>query len=270
MKNVSCQNCGEALLGNYCHHCGEKKILSGDYSFLRMITDGFEALTNMDSKFFKTFAPLLFRPGHLTNEHIKGRRKPYMKPFQLYLICNLIFFIFLTDSDIFRAPAKWFFQTSDVKEKAMIKAERNEMTYNEFSLLYDSKSSAMAKGLIIILIPLMGLLSYFLNYNRTFEYGKHVILVIHLLAFILLFCVALMFTLQFFRFLFPELEMGKLALQIPLISAIFYYLFFSIRAVFSKTLITSILKSTILTFLIVVLILTYRHYVSLMSFHLIA
>lgn len=270
METVSCQNCGEPLLGKYCYVCGEKITRANDYSFLRMMTDVFEALTNLDAKFFKTFTSLLFRPGHLTNEHIKGRRQPYMKPFQLFLISNLIFFIFLTDSDIFRAPAKWFFQSPAVKEKAIIKAEMNEMTFNEFSLLYDSKSSSMAKGLIIIIIPLIGFISYVLLYKSKFEYGKHVILAIHQLAFVLLFCVALMFFLQFLRFLFPELKMGKLALQIPLISAIFYYSFFSIRALFSKTLLVSMIKSSAITFLIVVLILTYRHYISMLSFYLIA
>jgi hypothetical protein len=43
---------------------------------------------------FRTMKPLLFNPGFLTNEYIRGRRQSYVPPVRLFLFFSFIFFLF--------------------------------------------------------------------------------------------------------------------------------------------------------------------------------
>ena len=52
-----------------------------------------EVITHADSRFWRTFFPLLFRPGNLTQQFVKGRRASYLPPFRLYLVLSVVFFL---------------------------------------------------------------------------------------------------------------------------------------------------------------------------------
>jgi hypothetical protein len=43
----------------------------------------------------RTVGALLFRPGHLTSEYVKGRIARYVPPFRLYLVSSVLFFVLL-------------------------------------------------------------------------------------------------------------------------------------------------------------------------------
>src|SRR5438067_10513117 len=82
----SCPNCGEALVGDYCHRCGEKHLEGRDLSVRHFLHEAAQELTSVEhSKLFHTLLALLVRPGLLTNEWIAGRRKRYLKPLNLCL-----------------------------------------------------------------------------------------------------------------------------------------------------------------------------------------
>ncbi|MCB9249683.1 MAG: DUF3667 domain-containing protein [Ignavibacteriales bacterium] len=52
-----------------------------------------EGFFNFDSKFFRSLKFLITKPGFLTNEFLNGRRVKYIKPFQLFIILNLLMLI---------------------------------------------------------------------------------------------------------------------------------------------------------------------------------
>ena len=64
-------------------------------SFRHLIGDSFLDYFHFDSKFFRTILPLLFNPGWLTLEYMKGRRKSYVEPFKLFLVISVIYFLLL-------------------------------------------------------------------------------------------------------------------------------------------------------------------------------
>lgn len=61
--------------------------------FLREVA---EVLTHADSRLWRTFAPLLFRPGFLTQQFLQGRRASYLPPFRLYIVVSLLFFLVIS------------------------------------------------------------------------------------------------------------------------------------------------------------------------------
>ncbi|WP_425106184.1 DUF3667 domain-containing protein [Ancylobacter sp.] len=88
-----CANCHEPLGGRFCARCGEKLVGPADHTLRRFLEHLFEAFTHADGKVFLTLRCLLTRPGRLTADYLRGKRKPYIPPLQLFLIANLIFFL---------------------------------------------------------------------------------------------------------------------------------------------------------------------------------
>jgi hypothetical protein len=88
---VACANCGTALMGEYCHACGQKRIAEDWQSvprFLRQFTD---ELVRLDFKTVRTVAAL-FNPGKLPAEFLAGRRREYLGPLKVYFVCAALFF----------------------------------------------------------------------------------------------------------------------------------------------------------------------------------
>jgi hypothetical protein len=86
-----CPNCGAHVSGNFCHECGQETVLHppSTREFVHEFIGHYVAL---EGRLWKSLGLLLFRPGRLTLEYIKGRRVRYVQPLRLYLTFSLIFF----------------------------------------------------------------------------------------------------------------------------------------------------------------------------------
>jgi hypothetical protein len=86
-----CPNCSASVSGNFCHQCGQETVLHppSTREFMHEFVGHYVAL---EGKLWKSLGLLLFRPGRLTLEYIKGRRVRYVQPLRLYLTFSLIFF----------------------------------------------------------------------------------------------------------------------------------------------------------------------------------
>ena len=91
-KEKDCLNCGTIVQGKYCHVCGQENIVPKE-SFGSLVLHFFSDITHFDSKFLDTLRYLLFRPGFLSKEHLKGRRSRYLNPIRMYLFTSAIFFL---------------------------------------------------------------------------------------------------------------------------------------------------------------------------------
>jgi len=101
-KGLECLNCGQPLSGsdNFCSHCGQKNSTK-KLSFGVFISNVFSGFFSYDSRFWRTFIPLLTKPGKVSKEFIKGKRVKFVNPFQLYLNVSIMFFIILGISNRF-------------------------------------------------------------------------------------------------------------------------------------------------------------------------
>lgn len=188
-KTINCKNCNSKFEGNFCNNCGEKVIKGGDFAFLKIVSQALDSITHLDSKLFKTVKLLLFYPGKLSKLYAEGIRIPFMKPFQIFIILNFIFFFLFSNDDIFRIPSYYFFQENydGLKTLEKVRNISNEtgLSETEIALLYDNKSSNLAKGLIVFLIPIIALIGKLFNGKQKMEFGKHLIFSVHFFTFIL-------------------------------------------------------------------------------------
>lgn len=118
-----CGNCHQPVEGRFCRNCGQE-----DRTYLLSLTelvgDFFGELTNFDSRFFRSMKPLLFRPGWLTLEYMRGRRQHYFPPIRMYIIVSLLFFFvtaLLADNELknakFESDAAVTFDLDDTDDR---------------------------------------------------------------------------------------------------------------------------------------------------------
>ncbi len=93
-RGTQCLNCEHSLdkSDQYCPNCGQvnstKKL-----SFSDFFNEFFAGLFAYDSRIRRTFNTLLFHPGKISRDYIKGKRMRYANPFRFYLSASIIFFI---------------------------------------------------------------------------------------------------------------------------------------------------------------------------------
>ncbi len=101
--NHFCQNCGNILRGadKFCSECGQKRLEKEDFLVRKFLAKSFGDFFHFESKFTHSLIPLLFKPGYLTLEFMKGRRQRYFQPFKMFLFISVFYFI-LTGLDLGR------------------------------------------------------------------------------------------------------------------------------------------------------------------------
>ena len=103
-KENDCLNCGTLVQGRYCHKCGQENTVPKE-TFWHMVTHFFYDITHFDSKFFETMKDLVFKPGFLSREYMKGKRASYLHPVKMYVFTSAVFFllffgIFASDANV--------------------------------------------------------------------------------------------------------------------------------------------------------------------------
>ncbi|HMC00611.1 MAG TPA: DUF3667 domain-containing protein, partial [Flavobacteriaceae bacterium] len=87
-----CKNCEKKHDESfeYCPHCGQKAKdeLTIGILFYNTISNYF----SFDARFFKSFIPLMFKPGILAKRFVQGKRLLYLHPAQMYLFISVVFF----------------------------------------------------------------------------------------------------------------------------------------------------------------------------------
>jgi hypothetical protein len=97
-ESSRCPNCGEERSGQFCGHCGQKDqpLRQSTVFFLRQALNEYFGI---DGRLWRTLRPLLFLPGRLTAEHLRGRRRRYLAPLRIYLTVSVLFFFLLSVLD---------------------------------------------------------------------------------------------------------------------------------------------------------------------------
>lgn len=89
---MKCKNCRNTINDEfkYCPGCGQRNFdkLTFGVLFNNIISNYF----SVDARFFRSFSPLLFKPGHLATCFVEGKRLKYIHPVQFYVFASVMFF----------------------------------------------------------------------------------------------------------------------------------------------------------------------------------
>ena len=191
MSEWTCPTCRSTRLTPFCAQCGERPIRPVDYSLKALLARLVHVLTSVDGRLLRTLNRLLGQPGALTVAYVRGPRKPYVAPFQLFVFANVVFFAVqsLAITNIFGATLDSHLHHQDWSSVAQsLVAQRldaKHLSLEAFAPLFDHAAALHAKSLIILMAATFALALplAFLGGSNTFM--AHVVFSLHLYAFLL-------------------------------------------------------------------------------------
>lgn len=263
----TCPTCNVLVMTPFCARCGEEPLAPRDLTLKGLGEKLLHAFTSIDARAARSAWRLLRDPGALSLIWTKGVRKPYVAPFQLFLIANVIFFAlqWLTGEAVFSSSLDSHLHHQDWSELARSLLERRlEETHTrleDYAPVFDRAVVLNAKSLIVLMtIPFALLLPLvFLRERRPFM--AHVVFSLHLYTFLLLlFCVALLVA-KFSALL------GFGGLEVPLVdnvlsfvnlAACALYLYVAIGPVYSAAGTMRALQAIVLAVAVAAIVLGYR------------
>lgn len=86
----TCANCGAALIGHYCHECGQQAHLHNKLGHL--LHEFVEGIAHFDGRLWRTLPLLAWRPGRLSRDWIEGKRARYVAPLHIFLFALFLMF----------------------------------------------------------------------------------------------------------------------------------------------------------------------------------
>lgn len=93
-RSTECLNCGHPLelTDRYCSYCSQMNTTK-NLSLKDFFAEFIGSVFTYDSRLRYTVKDLLFKPGTITRNYVKGRRLKYANPFRFFLSVSIIYFI---------------------------------------------------------------------------------------------------------------------------------------------------------------------------------
>ncbi len=163
-----------------------------DYSLRRYLAEGVEVLTSADSRLVSSFRALLLRPGELTRAYFSADRDRYLRPLQLFLLCNVLYFFVqpLARITTLTSPlaVHMYQQPYGRWVRGVVDAEvaRRGIGLDEYRALFDATIQSQAKTLVIVMVPLFALLLMVVHAGRRRFFVEHLVFATHFMAFFVL------------------------------------------------------------------------------------
>jgi thiamine biosynthesis protein ThiS len=184
-----CPTCGAYVNRLFCPDCGEKKFEKSDLSLHHFFHHALGEFFHFDSKIFISFRLLFTRPGFLTAEYLRGCRKPYLHPLQLFFIANLIYFMLqpytgwsgLRTTLNVQTQAMPYSNMASQMVAARVAAKGTTM--EAFTHSFDHVIDIEARSLVVLMVLLYTLLLAVLEWRKRTYIGQHLVFCLHFTAF---------------------------------------------------------------------------------------
>jgi thiamine biosynthesis protein ThiS len=187
-----CPTCGTLVTGKFCPDCGEKKSSSTDLSIHHFFTHALGEFFHFDSKIFRSFRFLFTRPGFLTSEYLRGCRKPYLHPFQLFFIANLIYFLLQPHMGwsglrtTLTLQTKYMSYSNLASRMVSQRIAAKGISLEAFSHSFDHMVDVQARSLVLVIVLIYAAVLAILQWRKKAFFGQHLVFCLHFTAFWLL------------------------------------------------------------------------------------
>jgi hypothetical protein len=191
VSEAHCAGCGAAVTGRYCTDCGEHTE-PHDYSMKHFVEEVLETTAHVDGRVFASFRSLLTRPGQLATDFLAGRRKTQMGPVQMFVVCNVLYFLFLPLALQLPFTSTLRMQTENRPWRVMAKgmvdakvADRHE-EIEAYAAHFDEAAHLQGHSLVMLMVPLFAIGVWALHPRARRCYGEHLVFSFYAMGFLLL------------------------------------------------------------------------------------
>jgi len=191
-STANCPSCGQSSTGRFCPACGEEKRRNKNYSLVGHLGEAFKVVTNIESGFLRSFRALITKPGLLTAEYFAGRRKLYLKPLQLFLFCNIIFFFVQSYTRFNTLSTPLYVHTHQLPYSGYVREKVNRVitargtTFKDYQVRFDATIENQSKTMVVLMIPMFALLLQVFYWRAGRYFVEHLVFSIHFYSFFLL------------------------------------------------------------------------------------
>lgn len=240
----TCPACNVLIATPFCPQCGEEPVAPADLTLRGLAAKLLHALTSIDARAVRSARMLLRHPGALTVAWTDGIRKPFVAPFQLFLIANVLFFTvqWVTGENVFSSTLESHIHQQDWSDLAQAflsrRLEATHLTMSQYQPTFDRAVVLNAKSFILLMALVFALLVplAFLGEHRPFM--THVVFSLHLYTFLLLlFCIALILARLSALLGWGGLDTPRVdnVLSVANLAACSIYLYVAIQSVYGAT-----------------------------------
>jgi hypothetical protein len=188
--DIKCKNCDTALVGEYCHRCGQEVRDADSLSFKKMVLYTIHELFDYDSKIINTVKKLFLKPGFLTNEYLDGKTTKYLNPIRLYLTVSVIYFVFfsffpkdsITNLNPFIDNDPSGYVKNEILKRCAATGGNYEQCLQKINIRFNEVLSVV---MYFFVIGYAGLL-YLMFYKKRKYYVEHLVFSIHFFCYGLL------------------------------------------------------------------------------------
>jgi hypothetical protein len=186
-----CVECGADLSGRFCSACGETAG-HHDYSLKHFAEEALETIAHVDGRVLSTFRSLVTRPGLLARDFLAGRRKSHMGPVQLFVACNVIYFlmqpltIFAPFTSTLRIQTEERSWSHVATGMVASKVAARQVTRAEYARAFDEAAHLQGKSLVILMVPLFAFGAWALYGRSRKFYAEHLVFGFYVFAFLMI------------------------------------------------------------------------------------
>lgn len=266
---ASCANCGQPLEGAFCSACGQSADDRAGMSLGQYFRESVHILTNTDSHLLRSFATLFARPGGLTAEYHEGRRARYLRPLQIFILCNAIYFVAqpLTGWNTLTTPLRIHMSGLPYSALATGMVESRlaggAMSLEEYALVFDATIRGLASTLVILMVPLFAAaLSVIFAITRRY-FVEHLVFSTHLFSFLLLAVLLIQLGAPIIYWTGRSLEVSQASIAVFMDWWVFVlvvapYLYLAIRRAYAGARIAAVIRSALAMLAILIVLQMYR------------
>jgi hypothetical protein len=274
-----CPTCREERATQFCGTCGEKRLDHHDLTLAGLVGHAVESLTHVDGRVFRSVRDLVTRPGALTAAYMRGQRRPYFAPFQMFLVTNVLFFVVqsalgfqMLSNDLGSHIGTWKgsqFYSAIARPIAERRLAATGRTIEQYTDVFNHAVRVNAKGLVVAMVPMVGLVLLAFFPRARYPVTTAIVLALHFLAFFLLLEALVMPLLAVpAGRLLSALSVGWL--WDPLISAVVFaicavWIYKASRVVYGASARSAALKAAGIAALLVPVVICYRFIVFLVT-----
>ncbi len=260
----------------FVRNAAMRPLAPRDLTLRGMFAQLFQAFTNFDGRVICSIRCLLNRPGALTVAYVHGRRAPYIGPFQLFLIANVLFFAVqsLTGANIVGVTIDSHLNGQDwseiARELVATRLDALQTTMEQYAPAFNQAIVLNAKALIILMAVPFTLLLPLVFYGTRRPFATHVTFALHFYAFLLLlFCVSLVVSAVDVLCGGAGLESPRLdnILSIVNFVASALYLYIATGAVYGSRRVSQAVRALVLTVGAAAILLAYRFLLFLITLY---
>lgn len=232
---MNCRHCGTALVGSYCHTCGQKAIEDDELTARAIGAEAWQHVTDLDFKTLRSLRALLI-PGKITADFIAGHRRPYLTPLKVYLLCGGLFFL-VGDYTGFRLETMVAADRTGLIGRTVDNAiKASGLSREHFEERFELRFQSVYTASLAISVAAVAWLNALLFRKQRQPAAVHVVFALHYVGFLYLMGIAI-------GFIVVQLSLPSM-ITLPFLYALLGpYMYFALRRVYADTRTRTIIKT---------------------------